>query len=695
MTGYERAESQTVTAPRPSFLDESECAALIAATDWADTPLGPVADWPGWLTVTLGTILRAPAAYAVIHGDNDRLIYNDAYGRIAGDRHPAMFGRPVSEGWPETAEFKHDAVTRVFSGEPVVMRDEPLVVHRGAREHTGNFSITFSAIPDADGATAAVLVAMVETTARVRALNDLARVNTDLEHEIVERVRDRDRVWQMANDLIGTAGLDGYMRAINPAYARVFGWNEEEMRGRPFTDFLVEEDREPTIAAAARLLAGETVERLVNRVRTKSGEMRKVMWTAVPDPGTDVFHLVGRDLTEQHRAEEALRQAQKMEAVGQLTGGLAHDFNNMLAGVSGSLEVMKVRLAQGRAADVERYLEAAQGAARRAATLTHRLLAFSRKQALDPEPTDLNILVREIADLIERTIGVDIGFETVLALGVPTVLIDRSRLENALINLCINARDAIHDVYPLGRGLHQGRIVVETAGHDVGEDDADARGLPPGRYVTLCVTDNGAGMSRETASRAFDPFFTTKPPGEGTGLGLSMVYGFARQSAGQVRIVTEQGEGACVCIDLPAIEAAVIREPDRPVPAPLRARRGETVLLVDDEETIRMLVADVLGDLGYDVIEAGDGPSALRVLKNSDRIDLLITDVGMPGGMNGRQLFDAARTVRPDLPVLFITGYAEHDALSHGPAGPGLPVLTKPFTISALAERVRTILTPG
>ena len=677
---------------RPAFLDQSECATLIADGDWSGTALGPVAGWPGWLTATLGTILRAPSAYAVIHGSDNRVLYNDAYGRIAGDRHPAMFGRPVTEGWPETAEFKEIAVARVKDGETVTRRDEPLVIHRDTRETTGYFSIAFSPVPGSDGATAAVLVGMVETTARVRALADLARVNNDLEREIVRRVRDRDRVWQMANDLIGTAGFDGYMRAINPAYARVFGWSEEEMRGRPFTDFLVEEDREPTAAVSTRLLAGETVKQLVNRVRTKSGDTRTIMWTAVPDPEGNVFHLVGRDLTEQHRTEQALRQAQKMEAVGQLTGGMAHDFNNMLAGVSGSLEIMKVRLAQGRTADVERYLEAALGAARRAATLTHRLLAFSRTQALDPAPTDLNVLVREIADMIERTIGVDIAFETLLGGALPTVLIDRSRLESALVNLCINARDAIHDVYPVGRGPSEGRIVVETRELSVSEAEGRARDLPPGRYASLCVSDNGAGMSRDTASRAFDPFFTTKPPGEGTGLGLSMVYGFARQSAGQVRIETEMGGGSSVCIDLPAIDAPVVRDVEPPQPPALRARRGETVLLVDDEATIRMLVTDVLGDLGYEVVTASDGPSALRVLRTGDGIDLLITDVGLPGGMNGRQLFDTARETRPDLRVLFITGYAENDALSHGPAGPGVPVLTKPFTITALAERVSQIL---
>ncbi|MCJ2135976.1 PAS domain S-box protein [Methylobacterium sp. J-026] len=384
------------------------------------------------------------------------------------------------------------------------------------------------------------------------------------------------------------------------------------------------------------------------------------------------------------RAEEALRQSQKMEAVGQLTGGLAHDFNNMLAGVVGSLELMQTRMLQGRVGDLDRYIGAAQGAARRAAALTHRLLAFSRRQTLDPKPTDVNRLVEGMMELVRRTVGPAVTIEAVGAGGLWPTLVDPSQLENALLNLCLNARDAL----PEG-----GRIVIETANRWLDHRAGQERELEPGQYVTLCVSDNGTGMTADVVAKAFDPFFTTKPIGEGTGLGLSMIYGFAKQSGGQVRIYSEFGQGTMVCLYLPRHLGETEGETILPdlAHAP-RAEQGETVLVVDDEPTVRMLVTEVLEDLGYAAIEAADGASGLKVLQSDVRIDMLITDVGLPGGMNGRQMADAARETRPDLKVLFITGYAENAALNHGHLGPGMQVMTKPFALEALATRIRGII---
>ena len=383
-------------------------------------------------------------------------------------------------------------------------------------------------------------------------------------------------------------------------------------------------------------------------------------------------------------AEEALRQSQKMEAVGQLTGGLAHDFNNMLAGIVGSLELMQTRMLQGRMADMERYIGAAQGAAKRAAALTHRLLAFSRRQTLDPKPTDVNRLVEGMLDLVRRTVGPAIPVEFVGAGGLWPTLVDPSQLENALLNLCINARDAMPD---------GGRITVETGNRWLDERGARERDLSPGQYVSLCVSDTGTGMTPDVVAKAFDPFFTTKPLGEGTGLGLSMIYGFAKQSGGQVRIYSEVGEGTMVCVYLPRhLGDAEDAEVASDLSDAARARAGETVLVVDDEPTVRMLVTEVLEDLGYAAIEAGDGASGLKVLQSDVRIDLLVTDVGLPGGLNGRQMADAARERRPDLKVLFITGYAENAVLNHGHLAHGTQVMTKPFALEALASRIRGII---
>ncbi|WP_096031633.1 ATP-binding protein [Caballeronia hypogeia] len=384
------------------------------------------------------------------------------------------------------------------------------------------------------------------------------------------------------------------------------------------------------------------------------------------------------------RAEEQLRQSQKMEAVGQLTGGLAHDFNNLLAGVSGSLQLLSIRLSQGRIADVDKYVVAAQGAVRRAAALTHRLLAFSRRQTLDPRPTDVNALVNGMTELIQRTVGPGIRVESVGATGLWPALVDSGQLENALLNLCINARDAMPD---------GGSITIETANKWIDARAAQSHDMPEGQFLSLCVTDTGTGMTPDIVAKAFDPFFTTKPIGMGTGLGLSMIYGFAKQSGGQVRIYSEAGQGTTVCIYLPRFYGDVDGDPvDQDETAIPGAETGETVLVVDDEPSVRMLITDVLEELGYAVIEATDSVGGLKLLQSNMRIDLLISDVGLPGGMNGRQMAEAGRQARPGLKVLFITGYAENSVIGNGRLEPGMQVLTKPFALETLAARVRQLV---
>ena len=393
---------------------------------------------------------------------------------------------------------------------------------------------------------------------------------------------------------------------------------------------------------------------------------------------------IAEAIAERKHAEEALRQSQKMEAVGQLTGGIAHDFNNLLTGIIGSLELLEVRLRQGRTSEIHRYVGAAQGASKRAAALTHRLLAFSRRQTLDPKPTDVNRLVMDMEELIRRTVGPQITLEVVTAVGLWSALIDASQLESALLNLCINARDAM----PEG-----GRITIETANKWLDDHAAKERDLPPGQYLSLCVTDTGSGMTPDVIARAFDPFFTTKPIGQGTGLGLSMVYGFVRQSGGQVRIYSEVGCGTTMCLYLPRHYGSSSEIPTITAPtASARVPTGKTVLIVDDEPSVRMLVTEVLDDLGYSPIEASDGPAGLRILELEAAIDLLISDVGLPGGINGRQLADAARITRPELKVLFITGYAENAIIGSGHLAPGMRVLTKPFVVETLANRIQDMI---
>ncbi|MFD1109925.1 hybrid sensor histidine kinase/response regulator [Pseudoroseomonas ludipueritiae] len=489
---------------------------------------------------------------------------------------------------------------------------------------------------------------------------------------------------------------DGRVSNWNAGAERIKGYALADVVGQHFSRFYTPED----VAAGLPRRALETA-RSQGRYEAEGWRIRKdgtrfwasVVIDAIYDEGQLMgFAKITRDLTERREAQQQLEQsreqlfqAQKMEAVGQLTGGLAHDFNNLLTGISGSLELLKARVAQGRLSDLDRYINSAQGAASRAAALTHRLLAFARRQTLDPKPTNPNKLAADMLDMVQRTVGPGIALETALETGLWPTLCDPNQLENAILNLCINARDAMPD---------GGLLTIETANARL--DDATARlhGVEPGEYVTISVTDTGTGMPPDVAERAFDPFFTTKPTGQGTGLGLSMIYGFAKQSGGQARIRSEVGRGTTVSLFLPRhLGEADEANPPSQLPSLPRAEAEQTVMVVDDEPTVRMLVAEVLEELGYAAIEAADGTSGLKVLQSDVQIDLLITDVGLPGNVNGRQMADAARQTRPDLKVLFITGYAENTVLGSGMLEQNTHMLTKPFSMEALASRVKAIVT--
>ncbi|BBC73455.1 hybrid sensor histidine kinase/response regulator [Altererythrobacter sp. B11] len=495
--------------------------------------------------------------------------------------------------------------------------------------------------------------------------------------------QDRDRLWSISQDLMLVCDFSGVITAVNPSGQRLLGWSEEEMVGTPLTQYLHPDDQEATAAELSSLGAGSTTFAFENRYRTKDDDYRLLAWTAVPDGGR--IHAVGRDVTEQREVEEALRQSHKMEAVGQLTGGIAHDFNNLLQGITGSLDILGNRLAQGRTDDVQRWLTGAKNSAERAAALTHRLLAFSRRQPLDPRPVRANPLVSSMEDLLRRTLGEQVDLELVLAGGLWLTRCDPNQLESAILNLAINARDAM----PEG-----GKLTIETCNaHLDNHYAALQRDVKPGQYVCICVTDTGTGMDKETIARAFEPFFTTKPIGQGTGLGLSMIYGFTRQSEGYARIYSEPGEGTTIKLYLPRHRGEErAEEPAGELAEAPKADDGEVVVVVEDEPVVRGLIVDVLNELGYQAIEAQDGREGLEVLRSDRRIDLLVTDIGLPG-LNGREVAAGGREVRPGLKVLFMTGYAENAALASGFLEPGMAMITKPFAMDMLASRIREILT--
>ncbi|AHL73606.1 histidine kinase [Stutzerimonas stutzeri] len=414
------------------------------------------------------------------------------------------------------------------------------------------------------------------------------------------------------------------------------------------------------------------LKRAEQALRVSEGRMRQLNET--------LEARVAAEVAERVRAEDALRQAQKMEAVGQLTGGIAHDFNNLLTGIIGSLDLMQRRNRRGEVQEVERYINAAVTSAQRAAALTQRLLAFSRQQTLDLKPVDVNQLVASLEDLLHRTTGENIRLQTDLSAGLQPACMDVNQLESALINLVINARDAMP---------HGGKITVSTSSYQqTATPDPKKRGLTEGDYILLDVTDTGTGMTPEVRGRAFEPFFTTKPIGQGTGLGLSMVYGYIKQAKGYIHIESASGTGTSVCLYLPAHQGET--SPTRVEPERTLHGMGETILVVEDEPVVRSLVIEVLRDLGYETLEAGEATEALIITESAQRIDLMVSDVGLPG-MNGRQLADIVRQQRPGLKVLFATGYAESFAANDF-LGPDMGVITKPFAIDAFATKVGEML---
>jgi PAS domain S-box-containing protein len=512
-------------------------------------------------------------------------------------------------------------------------------------------------------------------------------IGRDITEEHAAR-RERERLWSATNDLMGTASFDGYMVSVNPAWTRMLGFSESELTSRPYMEFIAPEDHERCIAIVRRMQGGEAMHNFESRMLHKEGQRFVILWTG--RRYGDLMYLVGRDVTAQREAEDKLRQSQKMEAVGQLTGGIAHDFNNMLQGIRGAVEIMSRRIAQGRLDEAQHYISIARQSIDRAATLTHRLLAFSRQQELVPQAVELGELLTGIGKLIQQTVGPMIDFRLDLVERCWPVRCDANQLDNAVLNLALNARDAM---LPQG-----GRLVIATAHTTMGVADvARSEGAMPGDFVCLSVKDTGAGMRPEVLQRAVEPFFTTKPDGQGTGLGLSQVYGFVNQSGGFMRIESQVGVGTAVHIYLPRF----VGEPTRPAPVDASlldppVSETATVLLVEDEPDIRNLTAQSLRDRQHIVIEAQDGSSALELLEQrltlGGRIDILVADIGLPGGINGRQLANAVRQHLPDLPVLLVTGYAGQ---ALGPASEvpeGISLLSKPFSFEALAARVESLI---
>jgi PAS domain S-box-containing protein len=545
----------------------------------------------------------------------------------------------------------------------------------------------------------------LEIAARRQAEQQLLQLNQNLEQRAEERarelnaslvqVRDTERRFRLLVEGVTDYAIymldpTGHIVNWNPGAQRTKGYARDEVLGQHFSLFYTSEDQSIGLPKKALAAAEQTGKYETEGWRVRRDGSRfwaSAVINAIKDEDGELvgFAKITRDLTEKRAADERTRQAQKMEAIGHLTGGVAHDFNNLLTIIIGNLETLKRNL--GGSSDADRLGRSAENAmrgARRAESLTQRLLAFSRQQPLDPKAIDLGRLITGMSDLLRRTLSERVTIETVLGGGLWPAHADPNQLELAILNLAVNARDAM----PNG-----GKLTIETANVHLDETYAAGQAeVLPGQYVMLAITDNGCGMSADVKAKAFDPFFTTKDVGAGTGLGLSQVYGFVKQSRGHVKIYSEVGEGTTIKLYLPRVHSVSATTEEEVVSELARGSASETVLVVEDDSDVRNFSSDTLRDLGYTVLEADNGHVALRLLQTRPEIKVLFTDIGLPGGMNGRQLADEARNRRPELKVLFTTAYARNAIVHDGRLDPGVELITKPFTQAALSAKLRDII---
>jgi PAS domain S-box-containing protein len=639
---------------------------------------------------------RSQSFSALLQGPEHRFVLvNPAYLQLVG--HRDLIGLTVREAIPEIeGQGLLEPLDDVFAGgKPFVGKDVKIVLRCKAEGNadTRYLDFVYHPIRGASGEVSTIFVEGFDITER-HAMEEALRVsevrlrqlNADLERRVIERAQARGLTWQLSPDLLGALNSKGYFETSNPAWQTVLGWSEAEVASMSIFELLHPDDVEHTRAGFELTLVGQPALRFANRYRCKDGSYRWISWVGIQED--NFVYCTGRDITAERAAEaellaaqEALRQSQKMETIGQLTGGIAHDFNNLLTGILGSLDLVRRRTEANKFDDIARFMDAASNSAKSAAALTHRLLAFARRQSLESRPNDLNRLVTGMEDLLKRTLGERIELQCVLAEDLWTALTDANQVESAVLNLAINARDAM----PNG-----GRLTIETVNVQLDNEYTSLHeDVRPGDYVAISVSDTGVGMSPEVLARAVDPFFTTKPPGEGTGLGLSGIYGFAKQSRGHLRLYSEIGHGTTVKLYLPrALQSAVDLSLVSKVPP---RGQGETILVVEDDTTVRLVICDSLKDLGYKIFAAPDAREAILLLRTSQHVDLLISDVVLPH-INGRKLAATARGLRANLKVLFVSGYAENATVRADFLDPGMDMLTKPFALDALAAKVHAMI---
>ena len=702
-------------APKGWPVGGGECGALIRKKDWSLTPLGAIDGWSLELRATVSNIVNSPVAKVLMWGPDHLMLYNDAYSVIAGSNHPGAIGGKVAELFPEVWDWNRPILEAGFRGELTFFEDQPITLAPGGRPTAYVFDLFYTPVHDADGSVGGVMCTLVDKSELVRAARRF-RTAIDAVHGVL---------W--------TNSAEGRMAGEQPGWAALTGQSQAEYEGFGWANAVHPDDREASVRTWNEAVAAKGTYVHEHRVRHRNGVWRTFAIRALPildERGeiaewvgvhTDITHqraaeaslreqaeALARQVRHRERAEEQLRQlnetlearviaeiderrrteaklaqAQKMETVGKLTGGVAHDFNNLLQVVSGNLQLLAKDVA-GNARAEQRVVNALAGVSR-GSKLASQLLAFGRRQALEPKVVNVTRFIAGMDDMLRRAIGGAVEVETVFAGGLWNTFIDPVQIENAILNLAINARDAMEG---------EGRLTIELANAHL--DDGYARthdDVAPGQYVMLAVSDTGSGMAPEIVDKVFEPFFTTKAEGKGSGLGLSMVYGFVKQSGGHVKIYSEVGHGTTIKLYLPrAMEAEDVEVSVDTGPI---SGGTETILVVEDDAEVRATVVELLSDLGYRVLKAVDATSALSVVESGIPIDILFTDVVMPGPLKSPELARKARERLPDIAVLFTSGYTENSIVHGGRLDAGLEFLPKPYTREALARKLRHVLANG
>jgi len=797
--------SQTVAA------DRGEMARLIVAKDWSKTALGPVDRWSDSLKRAVKFMLATGFPMAIRWGPELVAIYNDAYAPLLGEKHPAALGRPLRDVYPEINDELGPLNQAILRGERASFfaKNHHWKIRRyGGVLEDAYFTISYSPIPDpvAPNGIGGILIITAETTSDVYREQRLQRLSERLEQQVAEQIRERDRIWQVSEDLLGVSNFEGYFTNVNPAWTTLLGWSADEIAQMHVSELRHPDDAAESEAQRQRLAAGVPTVRMENRFRHKDGSWRWIYWTLTADRGQiyaigrhitadkeaveklrdresqirimvnavidyalfkldpegivaswnigaqrikgyredeivgkhfSIFYTpedrengvpaealrkakeegrydyegwrvrkdgtkfwastvldaiyddngkltgfakITRDITERRenqlaleRTQEQLAQAQKMDALGQLTGGIAHDFNNVLMIVSGYTQYLKGRLSDEKD---KRAVDAIEIAAGRAENLTRQLLTFARRQPLNPKTVVLAECLESFRDVLAASVAGNVTFNIELAEDLWPVTIDVNEFEVAVINLLVNARDAM----PSGG-------VIRIRGRNSSLHGYNDLPQLRGDFVVLDVQDNGIGIPQEIMPKVFDPFFTTKETDKGTGLGLSQVYGFAHQSGGTVKISSRVGSGTTVTLYLPRAQAgAGDKQAQEKPPAPPGG--DERILLVEDNADVQSLAKSMLEQLGYTAVTAGTADRAMEILAQRDDIDLVLSDIVMPGQFDGMALARRLREIRPDMPVLLTTGYAKAAAEPFSE----FPLLRKPYQVSALAHAVRKAL---